>query len=449
MQGRSDASARGRAQEGSSRLTREDAALGDGPLGDGRFGVRRRTRVVGWSLSLLACAVGALVLPGSASAQELTTNSVPAAFEVSAYAADASISEAEAARRLVAQRQMPRLERLAKGALGDAYGGLWFDDKDGGKINLVVRNAAGKAQPGTQDRDKAARAASDAGFAASDVVVSGSPVGEAELVALQADLDRELEVANIGSETSVDAEPDVAEGVVRLLVPAAPTEAQRRYLEYAAAKYGTRIARGTNPGHLQEQACSSGAWCDPPLRGGIRLIYGGVGRCTSGFVVISLSDNKRYLSTAGHCISGGGIWSTHFADGSSHNIGAVHNYGSTNDFAILRIDNPSGWDPRAWIRTASDNSYQINGWSTSYVGMRVCKSGSFGGSSCGSVTGGEATRDGKAHTFRANFCTSGGDSGGPVFGSGRANGSVVGYYRSCDSVYFDAQNFSSFNVAVL
>jgi len=50
--------------------------------------------------------------------------------------------------------------------------------------------------------------------------------------------------------------------------------------------------------------------------------------------------------TAAHCFSGRlGTWSTHFADGSSHDIGAVWSYVAppTGDAGLLAINNPSGW----------------------------------------------------------------------------------------------------------
>ena len=149
-----------------------------------------------------------------------------------------------------------------------------------------------------------------------------APRGEAELTTLQAELDRRLAVANVGAPITIDAESDVKTSTVRLNVPSAPTPEQRS---------SSRTPRRSSPGSsatrpssavLAKDACASGAWCDPPLRGGIRLIWNGAGMCSAGFVVRSLSDSAKYLSTAGHCLNGRpGWWSTHFANGSSHNIG--------------------------------------------------------------------------------------------------------------------------------
>jgi hypothetical protein len=410
---------------------------------------RARTSRARAVLLTTTCALAAAAgIPASAQAQEEGPPR-PADFEISSYAQDAGISQAEARTRLIRQRQIPALARRAKASLADAYTGVWFDDKAGGRIKLVVRNASGAAEPGREDREKARRAIAGAGIGADESQIVGAPIGEEAMLALQSDLDRELLIANVGAADTVDAEPDVTSGRVRLLVPPAPSEAQTRYVESAVARYGDRVSVGSRPGGGSTEACSD-VWCDPPLRGGIRLVHNGEGVCTSGFVVKSRSTGVRYLSTAGHCITTlYSNWSTHFADGSSHVIGTVSNYGTTNDFAILNINNPTGWNPGPYLRTASDQQYRISGWSHAYVGMRVCKSGAFHGSSCGNVTGGEATREGRWHTFRADYCGDRGDSGGPVFGSGSANGSHIGGYGPCDKWFFDVDDFAAFNVQVV
>lgn len=84
--------------------------------------------------------------------------------------------------------------------------------------------------------------------------------------------------------------------------------------------------------------------CDPPLRGSVRILDGG-DICTAGFVARSVSDDKPYVLTAGHCNDGAGDWKTGFASGEDHIIGAFHNsrYNLALDAGIIRVNNPSGW----------------------------------------------------------------------------------------------------------
>jgi hypothetical protein len=122
-------------------------------------------------------------------------------------------------------------------------------------------------------------------------------------------------------------------------------------------------------------------------------------------------------------------WSADFANGQRHVIGKVHNFrfDASGDMAILRIHNPTGWNPQPWVyvtaspETTADPDYLIinDGMSATLLNQRVCKTGAFGGTSCGKVkelgkaiTYGGVTVKGLA---RASYCRTGGDSGGPVF----------------------------------
>jgi hypothetical protein len=178
-----------------------------------------------------------------------------------------------------------------------------------------------------------------------------------------------------------------------------------------------------------------------------------------------------YQFTSGHCTRDRtGDFSTKFPSGSVHPIGPVHNCEAgrhatqrTNcrqgggDYAILRVNNPSGWQQgRGWVfvresganggvgGTARDEQYPIRRASnlgSNWEGTRVCKSGrSSTATSCGKVTHinqGYTDSDGWSYTglAKTNYCSRGGDSGGPVYASNTAYGIHQASPSLCAGVY--------------
>lgn len=381
------------------------------------------------------CTIGLAPIASAADERGLST------LEISSYARDAKVSEGEAAARLGRQRALPALAAAARKNLGDAFGGLWVDNGDGDRIKLgVVGFDGGRSAAAQHARD----ALSAVGLTDGAETVA-YPRSERDLQSDQRALDAALESANKGTATTIDVEVDVPNGRLRLLVPpdgVILTGAQQEFLATAQERVKSAVVVQKQSGVGRLRACSSAAWCDPPLRGGVRIVYSGTGYCSSGFVAKSKSDGVPYLMTAAHCFEGGktGTWSTHFADGSSHDIGALHNRVAppTGDAGILRINNPSGWGlPARRIRIQSDPDYIITARAGAVVGQRICATASYTDSNCGTVTGGLATRIGVQNTFRANFCGTGGDSGGSVFSDHTAYGLESGGYSACDSTFYD------------
>src|SRR6185436_15944257 len=54
-------------------------------------------------------------------------------------------------------------------------------------------------------------------------------------------------------------------------------------------------------------ACHPRAACASPIMGGIHITSAGWS-CTAGFRARGVSDGKRYLITAGHCLTGSGLF---------------------------------------------------------------------------------------------------------------------------------------------
>ena len=385
--------------------------------------------------SIWPCVALALLL-GAAPATAVPDALPAAGVEISSYARDTGISREDAAARLDEQARVPSLTTQARRRLGSAFGGIWIDVDDQDRIKFGV--VADRFDDGSGTAHELLRSAGLDGRA--DVVPYAH--SERELAAMQDELTRELEVPNQQAAFPVGVETDVPRGRLRLRIPPPGTVdmSQREAVSRIADRLGDVVEVEIRSGVGQLDSCSAAAWCDPPLRGGTRLVYGGVGECSSGFVATS-PGGTRYLMTAAHCFSGrSGTWNTHFADGSSHDIGAPHSAVSapTGDAGILKINNPSGWGlPARRIRIQSDEDYIITDSDSATVGSRICFTGSRTDSNCGVVTAGRATRLGIQETLRADYCATGGDSGGSVFASHTAYGTHSGHYGSCDSVFYD------------
>ena len=167
-----------------------------------------------------------------------------------------------------------------------------------------------------------------------------------------------------------------------------------------------------------------------------------------------------------------------FTNESPNDIGPVHNCqagrGPANncsqggaDYAILRVNNPSGWNQaRGWVfvrasgsndgvaGTDRDPSYPITNVSRVSDGWRVCKSGRHS-TSCGRIfaLGYSYTSNESGYSYsylaRARYCQQDGDSGGPVYAYNNAYGIHHGGNASCSAVFqsvVDAQNGLNVNV---
>jgi hypothetical protein len=364
-------------------------------------------------------------------------------------AADRGISLGEAQRRIGWQRLAPDLARDAAARLGDRFGGVWIDtaDNDRVKIGVVGWNAGDGAAAWGDAAVRGAAAAKGLAAAVDPVAVRHSL---AELERGNAWLAGRLVAVNAGAGATLTAGIRPDRNAVELQLPAAGTltAAQRGLVDEARLRLGSALLVGAYAGRATARACAY-PYCDPPLRGGIRITNSGRG-CTGAFIARSRVDSALYQFTAGHCVAGGftDSWSTRFTNGSTHVVGPRHNsrFASNGDMAILRINNPAGWTPRAWVYvtagpdTTTDTTYHLSSDGASTVGMRICTTGAFfGRSDCGTVTqlGVTATYGGVTVTGlgRGSFCGTGGDSGAPMYASHVAFGLQTAGFSQCDSLY--------------
>jgi streptogrisin C len=354
---------------------------------------------------------------------------------VTTLAKDRGITIAEAQRRIGWQQAGSQLaDDLA--ALGEGFGGLWFDRADG-RVKVGVVAAVPRA--GAQTRELVERRQL---AAATDLVTVRH-----SLIQLERDSDwlgAATSAANAagGARLGSALQTDRNRLVLRVPPSAGLSAAQQAVVDTARARLGSRVVVETGATGLQRQACgwSAGDFdCDAPLRGGVRIYQGSTAWCSTAFNARSNSDNLWYVLTAGHC----GVKGTEFrayqpTSGSFHVIGDVHNstQAGNDDMAIIRINNVPGWNPRNWVYvhasadTVLDPDYTIVNTFNSPVGTRVCISGSTSGTDCGDVV--EVNWDGTNGLSRAQYCSDGGDSGGAIYSGHNARGIHVGVVAGHD-----------------
>ena len=398
--------------------------------------------VVSCGLLLVTGNTVATAAPIGGNAPRSAQTSSDTDVEAPGFARERGISVEEARQRLGWQRVAPELGQQIDEELGDRFGGIWIDVQDGDRIKIGVVDG-----PDPDTTVVVRRAAGALGLTEGyDLVPARHP-----MAALEEDNDwLGTGIARVNRDATVTLaaglRPDLNAVELQAPVEGDLTEDQRGLIDEATDRLGDRLVVSSYEGRPEARGCAY-PYCDPPLRGGIRIANGA--GCTGGFIAKSKVDNKLYQFTAGHCAyQHYSNWSTEFTDGTSHVIGPVWTWWwhSGGDMAILRINNVPGWNPKAWVYvtsgpdTTADSTYHISSDNLSVLGMRICTTGAYyGRSDCGYVTqlGLTMTYGGVTvhHLGRASFCGTQGDSGSPMYALHVAYGLQVSGFSECDSVY--------------
>ncbi len=178
-------------------------------------------------------------------------------------------------------------------------------------------------------------------------------------------------------------------------------------LEYIPGAFSTKISGGT-------------------------AIYGGGGRCSLGFNVVS--GSTYYFLTAGHC---GNISSTWYANSSQTSVLGTRAGTSFpgNDYAIIRYTG-SATHPGN-VNLYNGSTQDIASAATPAVGATVYRSGSTTGLRSGRVTALNSTvnyaEGSVSGLIRTTVCAEGGDSGGALFNGTVAYGLTSGGSGNCSS----------------
>ena len=325
--------------------------------------------------------------------------------------------------------------------LGSNFAGIWFDAERSDVVTVAVTDiAAFGTRALTQEL-----LPHGAGMTTTTRIVAR----RYPLEKLEATFEDVVRLASMSA--AVDA-PNVTAGineeanVVRVTIPSdsVATARQRELMRILRERHGDRIEIIRDDSVIDTDVCQ-GDYCDQPLRAGVGIGYNtssGLDRriCTAGFFGRSLSDNKLYLLTAGHCVRNrrSRDWFTlqpHTGLASEHYIGRTHNfvYGAEGDVGIIRVANPN-WRARQWVyvRSSADTTrneaYSIKAVAYPIEGQRVCMAGMTTNTRCGRVDTARSmyveSRTGVtiSSVSRATYCSDPGDSGAPVFSTNARTG---------------------------
>lgn len=357
--------------------------------------------------------------------------------QVFLYARDHGVALDVAAERLEWQRLSSDLQDKARRRLGPAFGGVWIDNEDNGRVKLGLA----RSNPALIAEARAITADSGLSNAVDIVPV---PHSEAELNEISHWLNLRIDQANAGADwpIAVGTEPD--RSVVHISLPRYEqrlTQVQQNLINQAKQLYGSAITLGTYNQKMKLLACGY-PYCEAPLRGGIMVgptaafnppEPGGV--CTGAFLARGKApDNTLYQLTAGHCAFNE-TWGTQLSPtGPVEAIGPWKNeeFGESGDAGIYEIANDSLWNARPWIYWAgTSEGYPIFSDANPVKGQGICVSGAaYGESNCGTVTQLNLTVEVGGTTLkgmiRANFCAGPGDSGAPLHYYGVSYGILSG-----------------------
>ncbi len=296
-------------------------------------------------------------------AQESDLDSNPI---ITKYAEGTQVSYAEATRRLALQTEMSALaNRVADGE--PTYAGSWIEHKPTFRLVVAFAEPDGEMK----------LAKYLAGLEWADLVaVKQSPF------TLDEQKDTLLQVIRLRDVTDIpfDAGTDYRTGKVQLYTP--NPDKLRQQIEALSFRKQYHDALE----YVYQESLSQLALGYPYLIGGLAI-----SDCTIGFVLQRKRDNRRFMSTAGHCLNAQTVDGISLgpvvdeynpeptppigsgdADFQAHNA-AVRNFDLTN---VIRIGSPGVQD------TAKVVSYKLKGTTQ---GKWVCKHGKVTGFTCGTV----------------------------------------------------------------
>lgn len=336
-------------------------------------------------------------------------------------------------------QQAGLIEEL-EAALGDAYGGAWFSL---GAAQLQVGVTS-------QDAARIAEAVAVRAGLGSHVIEVPVDSSEAELIAVQEQLNHRL--ADLAVRGEVATQASVKDNAVYVelgsKVPAAELAAlESEVSESSVEVVVTRSSRAKLEAELEAQCGeweSKKAYCDPTIVAGT-VLEDTIGPwCTTGPVVAQpKGSTELYVLTAGHCFSKAKekLWSRNKAENKTEVVGEVaaflrestkHNV----DVAAVKIDNgfwkQAGKIPvvptiALWEGGKETEPQKVKGEAAPTVETVVCISGMRTSYHCGVIFATKAKYGTLEELVEVEgITTETGDSGGPWFAEGVVQGTHVG-----------------------
>ncbi len=358
------------------------------------------------------------------------------AFATAAYATPATdlatqakITTEQAERDIAAQESGPAIVTELRGALGDCYGGVWFNNKTARFVVRIPESCStAKAQAKTilgADRP------------------GTYPLVQQTYAALEATEDTlNAQLANYVQEARAGVHIDPQAGKVRVLYAKTLAGSAKTEIKTAAANMGSTATTGTDTAGvlpMKLATCTfpycTGGW--PPVVGGVKVDAPGIGWCTAGFIVKDQAGN-RYMLTARHCLFDAmfspGMWETGGCQYAHDNQAMIE--GEHWDAGIIPVSTAcesrqsvQTWDEQNTILGYGPRACPPWGCATpptpsaavAYVGQWVCRAGARTGYGCGTVkytdaVGGIVGGGWFEHVDGITMYANLGDSGGPLFG---------------------------------
>jgi hypothetical protein len=365
------------------------------------------------------------------------------------------IGVAEAETRILDANLGGRMEA----ALGDSFGGVWFE-RSTGQLHVGVTSPA--------SRQRAKGVADRAGL---PELVTETPVDSTwgELTAAQETLNQELEDLFARGQVRTSALPDTNSVMVELAstVTASRRAALRREASGTGVDVSVRASSAPSLVGTAEKRCrkfvTEKAHCDKPIAAGVNIEAKNGTQCTAGPAILlqdlstEANSTATYILTAGHCIAAGGKDAEWFAlpkeEGEKTLIGkAVEGlWGEKGlvdkvDVGVIKVDKPGKWVHEnetpvtpgivEWSAAAEVDPTPVTAQAAVPMkGTKVCVSGRVSGKSCGELFAPSVTTtfaSGRTSETLAEVegaTSGGGTSGGPWYleaKPGEALGTHVG-----------------------
>ncbi len=324
-----------------------------------------------------------------------------------AYAEDQSSGAETSGERAASTRAGERetaigranLVNRVEAAMGDAFGGVWFDS--------TARLHVGVTSPAS--RQIAEAVAARAGL--SEVVV-GTPVASSwsQLVATQERWTPRL--ADLFAQGTVRTSIATDRNSLEIELGSAVPTARRIALEREAAAANVEIevveVAASNLFAEPQAQCnefSKGANCEPPLVGGVQFQDEAGNGCTTGPTVRKQKPanntiaTETFVLTAGHCIYEKGLnekWNAFTKAGTKKEVGKAVEYlyggGTETDVGVVEVKTGNWAEAKNpplpakiawWSQNAETNPLPVIKQEKPAVTAKVCISGSVSGTVCG------------------------------------------------------------------
>lgn len=363
----------------------------------------------------------------------------------------------EKSRRVEVELEIARanLGEKVKAALGDAFGGAWFERE-------TRQMYVGITSP--EDRLDVEAVAAQAGLAD---VVTATPVRSTwtQLADEQDRWNDRLDDLFERAEVKTGIVPDRNAVTVELgaAVPSSRRAELRREAASADVEVSIAIASSPRLGLRLQGRCadfkSEKAHCDPTIVAGVTIEDEKPSvRCTAGPAVVPKGPKKptiatlTYILTAGHCVSAAsGSWYAFNKEGKSKTLGPGVKYRTDVDVGVIRVNNPvldkktGGYWAVAGLAPVTPANVRwegkepepnaVTGQWDPMKGEVACLSGQTTGLQCGEIIEENVTSTkGVEELFEVEGVpTQAGDSGGPWWHNGSASlvgGTHVGEFEN-------------------